>query len=312
MFQFCLGHGIYAVLAVSSYLVQRRSPPMFLKALAITQCIYSATSMLSVEFAQGFGWANNSPLWIYGDTGLVVYPLIAHYTMRSRRSAPVSVDSSASPNQVLPFMIAMLVLCLAFGSAERQQMIAAIVGVAGLLVYSFRVAFVTRQYRRAQEALVTAGRMRVESLIDVVHELRSPLASVVLNASALARAEDIPVRWKPRIDTIASRCGTVTRLLNDVLDLERIEAGLMEITVAAVDVPAVCREAIQAVASTADAAGVRAARSGRRWAAFSGAGRSGSADAGHRQPARQCDPLHPPRAAWSPSRSAIMARRRSW
>ena len=98
--------------------------------------------------------------------------------------------------------------------------------------------------------------MRVESLIDVVHELRSPLASVVLNASALARAADIPARLKPRVDTIANRCDTVTRLLNDVLDLERIEAGLMDISVTAVDVVAVCRDAVRDVATTADAVGV--------------------------------------------------------
>ena len=170
--------------------------------------------------------------------------------MRSRKEA------SSSPNQAVPFLIALLVLCLAFGAAQRQQIMAALVGVAGLLVYSFRVAFVTRQYRRAQEALVAAGRMRVESLIDVVHELRSPLASVVLNASALARAADIPARLKPRVDTIANRCDTVTRLLNDVLDLERIEAGLMDISVAPVDVFSACRDAIHAVATTADAAGI--------------------------------------------------------
>ena len=258
VFQFCLGHGIYAVLAVSSYLVQRRSPPMFLKAFAITQCVYSLTSIMSVELWTLFGWARNSPLWIYGDTALIAYPLIASYTTQQQQlgdSVPPEAAGSTS-NQVVPFLIAMLVLCLAFGSAERQQMMAAIVGVAGLLVYSFRVAFVTRQYRRAQEALVAAGRLRVESLIDVVHELRSPLASVVLNASALARAEDIPPRLRPRVDTIANRCDTVTRLLNDVLDIERIEAGLMDISVAQVDVSAVCRDAVAAVATTADAAGV--------------------------------------------------------
>ncbi len=255
-FQFCVGHGIYAGLAVASYVVQRRSPPIFLKAFAITQCIYSVTSMLSLHFSQNWGWPDNSSLWVYGDTAMIGYPLIAFYTVRQRRPAVASVKPGLAPNQVMPFLIALLLLILAFGSAQRQQMLVALIGIAGLIVYYARVAFVTRQYRRAQDALVTAGRMRVESLIDVVHELRSPLASVVLNASALARAEDVPPRLQARVDTIAKRCGTVTRLLNDVLDLERIEAGLMDISVAAIDVPAACHDALHAVATTADAAGV--------------------------------------------------------
>ena len=229
---------------------------MFLPAFAIMQCLYALTSIVSVELAIGFQIPRNSPIWVYGDLALIAYPLIAAVTVGHRRVRAVPPEVPPAPNQIVPFLIAMLVLCLAFGSAHRQQMMAALVGVAGLLLYSFRVAFVTRQYSRVQEALVAAGRMRVESLIDVVHELRSPLASVVLNASALARAADIPARLRPRVATIASRCDTVTRLLNDVLDLERIEAGLMDISIAPMDVSAVCRDAVHAVATTAEAAGI--------------------------------------------------------
>ena len=245
----------YAALSLASLTVQRRSPPLFLKAFVITKCLYAATSILSVELATRFMIPHNSPIWLYGDISMIVFPFIASRSPRPviHRAEP---DGSAAPNQMVPFLIAILVLCLAFDSAHRQQTLAGLIGIAGLLAYSFRFAYVTRQYRRVQDVLLATGRMRVEALMDVVHELRSPLASVVLNAGALARSDDVPDRLKIRVDTIANRCGTVTRLLNDVLDLERIEAGLMGIVVVPVDVLAVCRDALDAVATTAQAAGI--------------------------------------------------------
>ena len=165
----------FSGLGIVSWIVQRRAPPLFLKAFVVTQCVYSLTSVLSVELAMAFMIPGNSPIWLYGDIAMILFPFVA---IGSEQSHPVPPpEKLPTPNQIVPFMIAILVLGLAFGSAHRQQTLAGLIGIAGLLAYSFRFAYVTRQYRGAQKALVAAGRLRVEALMDVVHELRSPLAS---------------------------------------------------------------------------------------------------------------------------------------
>src|SRR3990172_11072843 len=62
----------------------------------------------------------------------------------------------------------------------------------------------------------------------VSHELRTPLSSVLLYSEMLvdgiADSEETKIEF---LTTIVDNCKRLTRLINDVLDLSKIEAGRM-------------------------------------------------------------------------------------
>lgn len=78
--------------------------------------------------------------------------------------------------------------------------------------------------KRAQQA----DRAKSEFLAAMSHEIRTPLNGVLGMAQALAM-EDISGDCKEMVDTILESGKTLTSILNDVLDLSKIEAGKLEI-----------------------------------------------------------------------------------
>src|SRR5262245_62256274 len=71
-------------------------------------------------------------------------------------------------------------------------------------------------------------RIRAEFVDNVSHELRTPLSTVSLLAETLAReaeANDVPARMKDRIARIEEETGHLAQMVNEMLDLARIEGG---------------------------------------------------------------------------------------
>jgi PAS domain S-box-containing protein len=69
-----------------------------------------------------------------------------------------------------------------------------------------------------------ANRAKSEFLANMSHEIRTPLNGIVAGADMLARA-DLGPRARELADIIGASAATLERLLSDVLDLARIEAG---------------------------------------------------------------------------------------
>jgi two-component system phosphate regulon sensor histidine kinase PhoR len=70
--------------------------------------------------------------------------------------------------------------------------------------------------------------IRTEFVDNLSHELRTPLSTVTLLAETLAReaeAADVPPRMKDRIARIEEETGHLAQMVNEMLDLARIEGG---------------------------------------------------------------------------------------
>src|SRR4051794_26863261 len=70
--------------------------------------------------------------------------------------------------------------------------------------------------------------IRTEFVDNLSHELRTPLSTVTLLAETLAReaeAADVPPRMKERIARIEEETGHLAQMVNEMLDLARIEGG---------------------------------------------------------------------------------------
>ena len=100
----------------------------------------------------------------------------------------------------------------------------ALSAVAGLF-WLWRQARHLRIARRRAEA---ANRSKSEFLANMSHEIRTPLNGVVAMADSLSRAELRP-REKEMVDVIRASGVTLERLLSDILDTAKIEAGQIEL-----------------------------------------------------------------------------------
>jgi PAS domain S-box-containing protein len=85
------------------------------------------------------------------------------------------------------------------------------------------------QLRRAKEAAEAATRAKSEFLANMSHELRTPLNGVIGYAQLLQRDRTLNATQRESLDAI-SKCGAhLLDLINDVLDLSKIEAGFVDI-----------------------------------------------------------------------------------
>jgi PAS domain S-box-containing protein len=115
-----------------------------------------------------------------------------------------------------------------------------------------------REERRAREAVEATNRAKTDFLSRMSHELRTPL-NAVLGFSQLMRfdAKDPPTRMQlERINHIENAGNHLLALVNDVLDLSRIESGQMMLRIESVDVCQAANDAVAMVSPLAARAGV--------------------------------------------------------
>ena len=97
----------------------------------------------------------------------------------------------------------------------------------------------------AREAAESANRLKSEFLATISHEIRTPLNGVLAMAEVMA-ADDLGAAQRERLAVVLSSGEAVMQLLNDVLDLARIEAGQLTLETQAFDPGRVAEEAAAA------------------------------------------------------------------
>ncbi len=90
-----------------------------------------------------------------------------------------------------------------------------------------RLAF-EAEMRAARQAAEAANQAKTDFLANMSHEIRTPLNGVIGVVDALAQTELTPAQ-REMVDLIASSGVTLERLVSDILDLSKIEAGRLEI-----------------------------------------------------------------------------------
>ena len=119
-------------------------------------------------------------------------------------------------------------------SDELGQLASAFTGMATQLKDSFasleeRVAVRTAELEQARSAADAANHAKSEFLANMSHELRTPLNGILGYAQILLRDRTSTPKQKDRFNIIY-QCGThLLTLINDVLDLSKIEARKLEL-----------------------------------------------------------------------------------
>ncbi len=141
--------------------------------------------------------------------------------------------------------------------------------------------------------------IRTEFIDNLSHELRTPLTTVSLLAETLTReaiaaGDAIPAKMRDRIDKIEVETGHIVQMVNELLDLSRIESGRSLGVLDRVDMPTLAVASVERLRLFADRQGRRPPRGCAR---RSGAGprRRGPARAGAREPRPQRGQVQPRR-----------------
>ena len=123
-----------------------------------------------------------------------------------------------------------------------------ILGAAGVLIWQRRAA---RKLRAAQQAAEAASRAKSEFLANMSHEIRTPLNGVVGVADLLAGSGLAP-REQRMAEIIRDSGKSLERLLSDVLDLAKVEAGQLEMELAPFHVGDLVRAVAELMRSRAE------------------------------------------------------------
>ncbi len=108
------------------------------------------------------------------------------------------------------------------------------------------------ELRRAKESAEAATRAKSEFLANMSHELRTPLNGVLGYAQLLQRDGSLSATHREALEAIA-KCGSqLLDLINDVLDLSKIEAGRLDIEERPVDLATLVSDVRYVVAEAAE------------------------------------------------------------
>lgn len=114
-----------------------------------------------------------------------------------------------------------------------------------------------RALRDAKEAADAANRAKSYFLASVSHELRTPLNGILGYTQILRRDTALNPRQREGVRVIHESADHLLALINDVLDLSKIEAGRIELNPAEFDLPEFARGVEQVFAPRAREKGLR-------------------------------------------------------
>ena len=99
-----------------------------------------------------------------------------------------------------------------------------------------------------QKDLVLQSKRQNDFVSDVAHELRTPLTAIRGNADML-QDPDLPPEMHDRfVSTIVTESERLTRLVNDLLALQRLESNKAPLEIARINLGTICQEVVNMLA----------------------------------------------------------------
>jgi signal transduction histidine kinase/ActR/RegA family two-component response regulator len=128
------------------------------------------------------------------------------------------------------------------------------IGAVALSYWGLReIDRASRKFAAAVAKAEEANRAKDNFLATVSHELRNPLNSILLATGVLASDHEISNSARQRVKAIERAARTQAQLIEDLLDISRIESGRLRLDVQATDLARVVKAAVDAMHVAAEA-----------------------------------------------------------
>ncbi len=115
-----------------------------------------------------------------------------------------------------------------------------------------------RAAEQANDDLAHANRAKSEFLASMSHELRTPLNAILGFTELMLDDDGIDLpRRRHYLETVHSSGSHLLSLINDILDLAKVEAGRMDLQPEDFDAPLAAREVLTAIQPLAEQGGIR-------------------------------------------------------
>jgi signal transduction histidine kinase len=136
-------------------------------------------------------------------------------------------------------------LCLAFAVGRYDALLGGSLILVSVLLYVLRSAKWQSDFRRLKIKAAAAAQARAIFMLDINHEIRSPLTSITLNASRLNREPGLTPDQAIMVKAIHKGGEFVISTLNDILDMSRLEAGALRVPLKPFDAGSVMGEVVE-------------------------------------------------------------------
>jgi signal transduction histidine kinase/CheY-like chemotaxis protein len=112
-----------------------------------------------------------------------------------------------------------------------------------------------KELAKAKESALQASEAKSMFLANMSHEIRTPL-NAIIGMSELLQDVDLKIEHKRYIETIKRASDSLLNLINDILDLSRVESGQIELDLSAFDLNELVDQVTQIIALRAHQKGL--------------------------------------------------------
>lgn len=223
----------------------------------ITRRQYTFILFCSVQAAVVYSFVA-AMLWFAGDESLRVFSFLwfagslLHVTLHMHHDKAAFFAGSAA-HGIYFFGVPMVTIMLESGM-DKAGGIITLIGAAlysGHLIAAFTstrslskgLSDARKEAERRQSEAESANRAKSEFLASMSHEIRTPLNGILGMSDALLSAE-LPSNEKERVEILHASGELLLRLLNDMLDLSKIEAARFELEESKIDISEVATKIV--------------------------------------------------------------------
>jgi signal transduction histidine kinase len=114
-----------------------------------------------------------------------------------------------------------------------------------LLCQCFIFSVVYAKIKDAQKEAEDASNAKSRFLASMSHEIRTPMNAILGIAQIQLQDEDLPAKQQAAMEKIYSSGNNLLGIINDILDLSKIETGKMEINPSEYDIPSLINDTVQ-------------------------------------------------------------------
>jgi len=121
---------------------------------------------------------------------------------------------------------------------EEQNFVSSLADLMALAISGY-------ERRIAHEIAEEANRSKSKFLATISHEIRTPMNAIIGIAQIELQKEDLPDEYADAFGKVYSAGNSLLGIINDILDMSKVETGKLELNTTEYDVPSLINDAIQ-------------------------------------------------------------------